>query len=161
MRRTSLTMHQMTTICTTRKATRLITLPTHKFVPLSLLPTTQLSLSIRHECGSCLCCLLLLVLRPTCFSPYDTLASALLLSLHCYLFIPLVCFGTKHSKGQMIPKRPSSMAAEPASHYHLTHRGPGGSDSTSRKAAGTKKNTAACMLAAMCLLDSHLLQMSV
>lgn len=151
----------LTTTCTTKKATPLTTLPTPKFERRSLPPTTYPYPSIHLGCGSCLCYLLLLVLRPTCFSPYDTLASALLLSLRYYLFTLLVCSGTKSSNDQMILRKLLSMVAEPASLYRPIHLGYAASDSTLQKDAGMRKNTAVSMSAATCLLALHLLQMSV
>ena len=154
-------MFLMARICTIRKATRPTTLHTPKSERPLLLPTTLLYLLIHHGCGFCLLFSPLLVPRPTCFSPYDTLASALLLLLRCCLFTLWVCSGTRSSNDPMTLKKLSLTAAESASLYHLTHPGPDDFDFILPKAAGTRKSIAASMSAATCLLDSHLLQTSV
>lgn len=151
----------LTATCTIKREIPLIILPTPKFGRLSPLPITYPCPSIHHECGSCPCCLLLLVLQPICFSPYDTLALALLLLLRYCLFTLLVCSGTKSSNDQMTPKKPLSMAAKPALHCHLTHLGSADSDSILPRDAGTRKSTAVYTSAAMCRSALHLLQMSV
>lgn len=161
MKTTKTTKMLLTMSCTTKKATPLTTLPTPKFGRRSLPPTTYPYLSIHLGCGSCLCYLLLLVLRPTCFSPYDTLASASLLLLRYCLFTLLVCFGTKSSNDQMILRKPLSTAAEPASLYHPLHLGHAASDYTLLKDAGMRKNTAVFMSAVTYPLVLHSLQMSV
>lgn len=149
------------TTCTTKKAIPLTTLPTPKFERRSLPPTIYPYPSIHRGCGSSLCYLLLLVLRQTCSSPYDTLASVLLLLSRYYLFTLLVYSGTKSSNDQMTPRKPLSMAAESVSLYHPIYGGHAASDSTLRKAAGMRKNTAVSTSAATCLSALRLRQMLV
>jgi hypothetical protein len=156
-----------TTILLTRKAIRRTTiLLTPRFGPLSRQRTIPRYPLIPLACGVFPSFSPLQALRPTYFSPYDTLASVLLLSSPSCLSTLSVYFGTGYSNVSVTPKKRSWMETSKRPHivtklHNLKRPGTDDSGCGSRKALGTRRNTAAFTSAAMSLSGLLLQQMYV